>query len=120
MQLLNQSTKQKLRFEGESYRKTLAEFLQVVPAFLGGKCDCARCKKPHSGSLIQSGEGSRNRSHISTGSGSPIAGMDFDEETELPSPYNCENAIRAAIIGLLMVWIFIAFLAGMNDPQPVA
>jgi hypothetical protein len=46
--------------------------------------------------------------------------MDFDEELELPSPYTCENVIRAAIIGLLMVWIFIAFLAGMNDPTPVS
>jgi len=118
IQLLNQSTKQKLRFEGESYKKTLAEFLQVVPAFLGGKCNCSRCKKPYSGSLIQAGEGSR--SNTSTGSGSPVAGMDFDEEVELPSPYTCENAIRAAIIGLLMVWIFVAFLAGMNDPTPVS
>lgn len=42
--------------------------------------------------------------------------MDFDE-TALPSPYSCENDIRAAIIGLLMVWIFVAFLAVMNDPQ---
>jgi len=121
IQLLNQSTKQKLRFEGESYRKTLAEFLQVVPAFLGGKCDCSRCKKPRDGSLIMAGEGSRSKSHISTGSASPTTDMDFDEELELPSPYTCENAIRAAIIGLLMVWIFIAFLAGMNDhPMPVS
>ncbi|KAK1642885.1 hypothetical protein QYE76_060690 [Lolium multiflorum] len=120
IQLLNHSTKQKLRFEGESYKKTLAEFLQIVPAFLGGKCNCSRCKKPREGSLIQAGEGSQNKSHLSTGSGSPITDMDFDEELELPSPYTCENAIRAAIIGLLMVWIFIAFLAGMNDPTPVS
>jgi hypothetical protein len=117
-QLLNQSTKQKLRFEGESYKKTLAEFLQIVPAFLGGKCNCSRCKKPRDGSFIMTGEGSR--SHISPGSTSPTTDMDFDEELELPSPYTCENAIRAAIIGLLMVWIVIAFLAGMNDPTPVS
>ncbi|KAI4986084.1 hypothetical protein ZWY2020_018714 [Hordeum vulgare] len=118
IQLLKPSTKQKLRFEGESYKKTLAEFLQIVPAFLGGKCNCSRCKKPRDSSLIQAGEGSRSRSLISAGSRSPVSDLDFDEELEeLPSPYNCENAIRAAVIGLLMVWIFVAFLAGMNDPQ---
>ena len=120
IQLLKPSTKQKLRFEGESYKKTLAEFLQIVPAFLGGKCNCSRCKKPRDSSLIQAGEGSRSRSLTSAGSRSRVSDMDFDEELEeLPSPYNCENAIRAAVVGLLMVWIFVAFLAGMNDPQSI-
>jgi hypothetical protein len=45
--------------------------------------------------------------------------MNFDE-AELPSPYSCENAIRAAIIGVLMLWVFIAFLAGMNDPESIS
>ncbi|XP_037436863.1 SEC14-like protein 1 [Triticum dicoccoides] len=121
IQLLKPSTKQKLRFEGESYKKTLAEFLQIVPAFLGGKCNCSRCKKPRDSSLIQAGEGSRSRSLTSAGSRSRVSDMDFDEELEeLPSPYNCENAIRAAVVGLLMVWIFVAFLAGMNDPQSMS
>lgn len=117
LQLLNPSTKQKLCFEGESYKKTLAEFLQVVPSFLGGKCSCSRCKKHHDGPAIQAGEGSKSQPRqIGTDSGSPIGSTDFDE-AELPSPYSCENAIRVAIVGMLMLWIFIAFLAGMNDPQ---
>ena len=111
------STKQKLRFEGDSYKKTLAEFLQVVPAFLGGKCSCPQCEKPRNSSVIQAGEGSKNQPRlVSVDDGSPVT--DFDEE-EIPSAYSCENAIRAAIIGLLMVCIFIAFLAGMNDPASV-
>lgn len=118
MQVLKPSTKQKLRFEGDSYKKTLAEFLQVVPAFLGGKCSCPQCEKPRNSSVIQAGEGSKNHPRlVSVDDGSPVTDFGFDEE--IPSPYSCENAIRAAIIGLLMVCIFIAFLAGMNDPASV-
>ena len=113
------STKQKLRFEGDSYKKTLAEFLQIVPAFLGGKCSCSQCEKPRDSSVIQAGEGSKSQPRqISVDGGSPVTNFDFDE-AEIVSPYSCENAIRAAIIGLLMVCIFIAFHAGMNDTTSV-
>ncbi|CAL4936770.1 unnamed protein product [Urochloa decumbens] len=119
LQVLKPATKQKLRFEGDSYKKTLAEFLQVVPAFLGGKCRCPRCEKPRDSSVIQAGEGSKSQPRlINLDDGSPVTDFDFYED-EIPSPYSCENAIRAAIIGLLMVCIFIAFLAGMNDPTSV-
>jgi len=119
LQVLKPSTKQKLRFEGDSYKKTLAEFLQVVPAFLGGKCSCPQCEKPRDRSVIQAGEGSKSQPRlISVDDGLPVTDFDFDE-AEILSPYSCENAIRAAIIGLLMVCIFIAFLAGMNDPTSV-
>jgi len=117
---LKPSTKQKLRFEGDSYKKTLAEFLQVVPAFLGGKCSCPQCEKPRNSSVIQAGEGSKSQPRlVSVDDGSPVTDFDFDEE-EIPSAYSCENAIRAAIIGLLMMCIFVAFLAGMNDPTSVS
>jgi hypothetical protein len=56
---------------------------------------------------------------VSVDDGSPVTDFDFDEE-EIPSAYSCENAIRAAIIGLLMMCIFVAFLAGMNDPTSVS
>ncbi|CAN6291317.1 unnamed protein product [Urochloa humidicola] len=119
LQVLKPSTKQKLRFEGDSYKKTLAEFLQVVPAFLGGKCRCPQCEKPRDSSVLKAGEGSKSQPSLSNvGDGSPVTDFDFDEE-EIPSPYSCENAIRATIISLLMVCIFIAFLAGMNDPTSV-
>ncbi|PAN44275.1 hypothetical protein PAHAL_9G031100 [Panicum hallii] len=119
LQVLKPTTKQKLRFEGDSYKKTLAEFLQVVPAFLGGKCSCPQCEKPRDRSVIQAGEGSKSQHQlISVDDGSPVTDFDFDE-AEILSPYSCENTIRAAIIGLLMVCIFIAFLAGMNDPTSV-
>ncbi|KAG8098785.1 hypothetical protein GUJ93_ZPchr0013g37961 [Zizania palustris] len=120
IQVLKPSTKQKLRFEGESYKKTLAEFLQVVPAFLGGKCSCSQCEKPRDISVIQAGEGSKSQPRqISFDDGSPDPNMGLGE-AELPSPYSCENCIRAAIIGVLMLWIFVAFLAGMNDPESIS
>ncbi|OEL37808.1 hypothetical protein BAE44_0001174 [Dichanthelium oligosanthes] len=119
LQVLKPSTKQKLRFEGDSYKKTLAEFLQAVPTFLGGKCSCPQCVKPRDSSVVQAGEGSKSRPRlIGVDDGSAATDFDFDE-AEIPSPYSCEKAIRAAIIGLLMVCIFIAFLAGMNDPTSV-
>ncbi|GJN22854.1 hypothetical protein PR202_gb10455 [Eleusine coracana subsp. coracana] len=119
LQVLKPSTKQKLRFEGDSYKKTLAEFLQIVPAFLGGKCSCPQCEKPRDCLAIQAGEGSKSQQRqISVDDGARFSHFDF-EEAEIPSPYSCEHAIRAAIIGLLMVCIFFAFLAGMNEPSAV-
>jgi hypothetical protein len=65
---------------------------------------------------MQAGEGSKSQARlVSVDSGSTATDFDFDE-AEIATPYSCENAIRAAIIGLLMVCIFVAFLAGMNDP----
>jgi hypothetical protein len=119
IQVLKPSTKQKLRLERDSYKKTLAEFLQIVPAFLGGKCSCSQCEKPRDSSAIQAGEGSKSQPRqISVDDRSRFTDFDFDE-AEIPSSYSCEHAIRAAIIGLLMVCIFIAFLAGMNEPSAV-
>ncbi|KAK3148921.1 hypothetical protein QOZ80_3AG0210470 [Eleusine coracana subsp. coracana] len=119
LQVLKPSTKQKLRFEGDSYKKTLAEFLQIVPAFLGGKCSCSQCEKPRNSLAIQAGEGSKSqRRQISVDDGARFSNFNY-EEAEIPSLYSCEHAIRAAIIGLLMVCIFIAFLAGMNEPSAV-
>jgi hypothetical protein len=115
---LKPSTKQKLRLEGDSYKKTLAEFLQIVPDFLGGKCSCSQCEKPRDSSAIQAGEGSKSQPRqINVEDRSCFT--DFDYEAEIPSSYSCEHAIRAAIIGLLMVCIFIAFLAGMNEPSAI-
>jgi hypothetical protein len=117
---LKPTTKQKLRFEGDSYKKTLAEFLQIVPAFLGGKCSCSQCEKPRDSSAIQAGEGSKSQPrHISIDDGERFTNFDDFDEAEIPSFYSCEHAIRAAIIGLLMVCIFIAFLAGMNELSSV-
>jgi hypothetical protein len=114
---LKPATKEKLRFEGDSY-KTLAEFLQIVPAFLGGKCSCSQCEKPRDSSAIQAGEGSKSQPrHSSIDDGERFTNFDDFDEAEIPSPYSCEHAIRAAIIGLLMMCIFIAFLAGMNEPS---
>ncbi|PWZ24519.1 Phosphatidylinositol/phosphatidylcholine transfer protein SFH2 [Zea mays] len=121
LQVLKPATKQKLRFEGDSYKKALAEFLQAVPAFLGGKCSCLRCESPRDDSVIQAGEGSKKQPRlVSVDDGSPVTDLDFDlDEEEIPSPYSCENAIKVAIIGLLMVCIFVTFLAGMIDPASV-
>jgi hypothetical protein len=71
--------------------------------------------------VIQAGEGSKKQPRlVSVDDGSPVTDLDFDlDEEEIPSPYSCENAIRAVIIDLLMVCIFVAFLAGMIDPASV-
>lgn len=30
---------------------------------------------------------------------------------------NCDQVLRTAIISILMLWVFIAFIAGMYDPE---
>lgn len=121
MQILKPATRQKMRLEGEGYQNALSEFLQTIPAFLGGDCNCTQCRKilgkvetkieeictsskmqPHQKELQLELDGT--------------ACIDLIE-TELPAVNDSNHVLRAFIIGLLMLWIVIAFLAGINEPD---
>lgn len=38
-------------------------------------------------------------------------------EAEVDMDRNCDQVLRTAIVGILMIWVFIAFIAGFIDPE---
>lgn len=109
-------TRQKLHVEGETYLKVLSEFLQAAPAFLGGNCTCSNCRRLLAGnSLGGIGDSSKSQHHGHV--------SDNDEAvnsypvTDLPMNNNCDHVPWAVTVVFLMMWVVIAFFAGVNDPE---
>jgi hypothetical protein len=121
MQVLKPATRQKMRFEGEGYQKAVSEVLQTIPAFLGGDCNCAQCRK------ILGKVEAKIEEICATSKMQPFQKelqLDLDRtvgidliETELPAVNDSNHVLRAVIVGFLMLWIVIAFLAGINEPD---
>lgn len=116
MKVLKPSTRKKLRIEGETYLKVLSELLQAVPAFLGGECACSKC-------LHLAGKTSNL---VIKDTSMPEAtddlryyepsGNDFPVAQTMPTS-NCKCYLRAAVLGILLLCILIAFMAGIYDPS---
>lgn len=41
----------------------------------------------------------------------------LDPTYESGDDLNCDQVLRTAIISILMLWVFIAFIAGIYDPE---
>ena len=99
------------------YRNALSEYLQTFPSYLGGDCACSRCEKlgnPHMQLPEFNEQFTANRA------------LDANtENTERFSPNykfpdvneGCEWVLRSAVVGILMVWVLIALIAGLVDPE---
>ncbi|KAA8549245.1 hypothetical protein F0562_000929 [Nyssa sinensis] len=120
IQVVKPVTRQKLKIEGQMYRNVLTEYLQTLPSFLGGTCTCTRCSNLSICNLL---EPQTNEDVNMTGT---IA--DFNDGEDLPSPHpsyltdmpmngNCDQVLRTAMVGILMLWVLIAFIAGISDPE---
>lgn len=119
LQILKPTTRKKVKIEGEMFRKVLSEYLQTLPSYLGGNCTCMRC-------LETSNHDARPPLAKETNVMQPYSDVSDDED--LPSPHlshqtdinmngNCDQVLRAAVIGILMLWVFIALIAGLSDPD---
>ncbi|KAL0408017.1 UNVERIFIED_CONTAM: hypothetical protein Sradi_1736100 [Sesamum radiatum] len=116
IQVLKPATKQKLRIEGEAYRKVLSECLQTLPSYLGGLCTCERC------AMLDAGIPRRTLE-------SPTSSRELDpdivnvEDFRQTYQYDmimdgyCSRTIRTAVIGILIVWVLIAFIEGIYNPE---
>ncbi|KAL3844448.1 hypothetical protein ACJIZ3_001851 [Penstemon smallii] len=121
IQVLKPVTKQKLRIEGQAYKKVLPECLQMVPLYLGGICTCTRCVKRDTGGR-QEILGISNNS--TTESGSDSENTEDCPSAEEPTPQydmilesDCSQTIRSAVIGILIIWVLIAFIEGIYNPE---
>lgn len=111
------ATRKKLRIEGDSYKKVLSEYLQSIPAFLGGDCTCSKCERVRSGwfpqLMAESSQRSANTLEVE------LADDDYPL-SEFAFSNSCDYVLRGAIVALLMLCVLVAFLAGMHDPESTA
>ncbi|KAJ4821729.1 Sec14p-like phosphatidylinositol transfer family protein [Rhynchospora pubera] len=124
IQVLKPATRQKMRLEGEAYQKVLREFVETIPGFLGGNCNCVQCRKiigkvetkieeMCSGSKMQF-DGKEVEFEVDE-----TAGIDV-RETESHVGSECNHLLRSVIVGFVMLWVVIAFLAGINEDDSVS
>lgn len=96
----------------------LSERVETLPSYLGGSCTCSRCdiRKMHDLYI-----------HDEDRAGTEA---DSNHDEDLPSPLSGEQAyasygatrsldqmLRMAILGVLILWVLFAFIAGIYDPE---
>ncbi|CAA0838247.1 SEC14 cytosolic factor family protein / phosphoglyceride transfer family protein [Striga hermonthica] len=120
IQVLKPATKQKLRIEGQSYKKVLAECFQTIPSYLGGSCTCTRCVRLDSSSSLQQ---ISNRQAYIRESISDLANAEnflSDQPTyqyDMTMDNSCSRTLRSAVIGVLIIWVLFAFIEGISNPE---
>lgn len=116
LQVLRPSTREKLRIYGEIYQKVLAECLQTLPLYLGGDCNCKKCRIMSNSNVQQPCETER-----------PNSRADFsdveDREEQVRVNYyerhrdgnaNWDLAVKTAMLVVLM---FLALVTLLSDPE---
>lgn len=103
-----------MRIEGSRYRQVISEYLQILPAYLGGTCECKICLNTSARSLneirgIESTEDSSD--------GENLFSSNFTSEFDYPLSETWDHLVRTAAIGICMVCLFIALLAVLYDPE---
>ena len=101
------------------YRKILLENLQTLPSYLGGDCRCTKClnigvqdvKHPRTHHI----NNMRAHEDVSNSEDIPIPNVICPDDIDQSA--SCDQVLRTAIIGLLMLWVLIAFIAGLYDPE---
>lgn len=121
IQVLKPVTRQKLKIEGPMFRKVLSEYLQTLPAYLGGACTCSRCANlgicntlPLPLPRLSDMMAQKVRS-VPINSSEDLPSLHPNTETNLSG--SCDQALRAAVVGVLILWALIAFAAGIYDPE---
>ncbi|KAL6578719.1 hypothetical protein OROMI_008935 [Orobanche minor] len=121
IQVLKPTTKQKLRIEGHMYGKVLSECFQILPSYLGGSCTCTRCVKLDAGSLKRIPDMQNNSTDESVAA--DIVGTEnfpSEEPTyqhDMEDNNYCSRVLRSAVIGVLIIWVLIAFIEGLYNPE---
>lgn len=114
-QVLKPITRQKVRIVGENHRKILAEYLETLPSFLGGECSCSKCSnKTNIQGSKKEKKNVQARFDDVTMEDDMSSPQSFDTDTSMQ--VSCDQVLRTAIISVLMLWIFIAFIVVWHDP----
>lgn len=101
------------------YQKTLSECLEILPSYLGGSCTCLRCTNPNMRRGQQSGitqyDLSTSTSEMTCSEILPLLRPSY--EADLVENGSPDQILRTAVVGILILWVFIAFMAGLFDPE---
>ncbi|XP_038721372.1 uncharacterized protein LOC120013580 isoform X2 [Tripterygium wilfordii] len=118
-QIMKPTTRKKLKIEGDMYHRVLSGYLPTLPSYLGGDCICSICSDISLHSMQQPHTSKRNRieSDAYLSDDEDLHSPHLIYEPNIPSVSNCDCVFRTAVIGILMVWVFIALIAGLNDPE---
>lgn len=110
-QVLKPATRRKVRTIGGNYREILAQCLQSIPSFLGGKCSCSKCSDM---GVMQDKDGDRAlmlpvTEHVNNDSLVMYhpAGSNTTED---------RDQSRTIVIILLMLWLLIFLIFGTCYP----
>ncbi|KDP44215.1 hypothetical protein JCGZ_05682 [Jatropha curcas] len=119
IQVLKPLTWKKLRIEGNAYDRVISEYLQILPSYLGGNCSCKTCSNIsiHAQQPQVMNEIRRIQSTESVSDGVDLRSLHLPFETDVPMNENWDHLLRTAVIGILMVWVFIALVAVLYDPD---
>ncbi|XP_010520282.1 PREDICTED: SEC14 cytosolic factor [Tarenaya hassleriana] len=119
-QILRPNTRKKLRIEGEMFQRILCEYIQTLPSYLGGDCNCKRCSNPRNQNSDSDGRSKREAGRIEAGewrsSNYNLEIPDLAVE-DGPDMNICNQVLRTAVMLLLMLWLFGALIAGIIDPE---
>ncbi|GAV57902.1 CRAL_TRIO domain-containing protein [Cephalotus follicularis] len=117
LQVVKPNTRKKIKITGEMYQKVLLEYLQTLPTYLGGNCTCTRCSSISNCDLKTETYKIELEGDISDGEDlpSPCLAHQADGHTHMNA--NCNQVLRSAVIFILMLWAFIALIAGIYDPE---
>ncbi|KAK4762444.1 hypothetical protein SAY86_008212 [Trapa natans] len=118
IQVLRPSTREKLRIEGETYLKVLYEYLQALPAYLGGNCHCEKCRNYGDYATVSLSDGSSRSYPMANinneGShGYALSHMIYDSATETEATFS--QVVRTCVIFVLMLWLLVALITGFYD-----
>ncbi|GAB4824374.1 hypothetical protein Ancab_007262 [Ancistrocladus abbreviatus] len=118
IQVLKPATRQKLKFAGETYQVALSEYLQSLPAYLGGKCVCCICSSASINDMqnhCPTRMASETRLDAGISDGDDLPAIYPTSQADLHLDYN--HVLRTGIMAILMFWAFIAFCMGIYDRE---
>lgn len=117
--VLKPGTREKLKIVGKMYQKILAENFQTLPSYLGGTCTCVRCSNRRicNMRLRQINDTSETERKADVNGCEDMPSPRQSNLTNMHMNGNCDQALRASVIAVLVFWVLIAFLAGIYNPE---
>lgn len=117
-QVLKPSTKQKLRILGDSYKNVISDYFETLPSYLGGQCTCPRCGVGNVFPILATSTASADSvSDIVIAENVVPLRQSTYEYDDMISESNCSRALRNAVIGVLIIFVLIAFIEGIYNPE---
>ncbi|KAL8503484.1 hypothetical protein ACS0TY_022293 [Phlomoides rotata] len=121
IQVLKPSTKQKLRILGDSYKNVIPDYFQSIPSYLGGQCTCPRCGELGAGNAFRILDTptaiAESVSDIVIAEDIPSGQPTYEYDDDMSIERHWSLALRNAVIGILIVFVLIAFIEGIYNPE---